>query len=65
MMSSKLQKLIGKPVVVLLLLNRVVESRVTKVLFTVRNKETFQLKGNQQVFAQMRNQYTFDTNTVA
>lgn len=52
MMSSKLQKLIGKPVVVLLLLNRVVESRVTKVLVTVRNKETFQLKNNQNVFGQ-------------
>ena len=43
MLSSQLKQFIGKPIVVLLLLDRVVESRVAEVLLAVRNQETFQL----------------------
>ena len=43
MKSRQLQEFICEPVIVLLLLHGVVESRVTKVLLAVRNQETFEL----------------------
>jgi hypothetical protein len=49
MESAELQQFVRETIIVLLLLNRVVECRVTKVLFAIGHQETFELSDRSEV----------------